>query len=369
MKRIRLFIPIIACAAVLLTSCKKEDGKLPDIYTIAVTNDGNGTAEADVTTAEAGTTVTLTATANSGYAFDKWTVESGGIIFTDATANPATFTMPAGNVSVKAEFVALPPETYTIAVTDDGNGTGTATVDGTAAAKAEAGKTVTLTATANGGCIFKQWSVESGTITLLPNVGTNPATFTMPAGAVSVKAEFIEQFVVINGVKWAQSNVEAPGTFAANPEDAGMFYQWNRKIGWSSADPLINSDGGTTWDSTTPTGDSWLPSNDPCPAGWRMPTEDEQVTLFDETKVSHEWVTAPTKGRKFTDKASGTTIFLPAAGERDDGKLYYIGDYGSYWSSHLKFSSYAYNLTFGSDSAEQGYGKCTRGFSVRCVFQ
>ena len=40
--------------------------------------------------------------------------------------------------------------------------------------------------------------------------------------------------VVINGVRWATCNVDAPGNFAANPEDAGMFYQWNRKVGWSA---------------------------------------------------------------------------------------------------------------------------------------
>jgi len=38
-----------------------------------------------------------------------------------------------------------------------------------------------------------------------------------------------DEGVVINGVKWATRNVAAPGTFAANPQDAGMFYQWNRK--------------------------------------------------------------------------------------------------------------------------------------------
>jgi hypothetical protein len=53
--------------------------------------------------------------------------------------------------------------------------------------------------------------------------------------------------VLINGVIWATSNVDAPGTFAKNPEDTGMFYQWNRKIGWSTSDPMTNSDGGTTW--------------------------------------------------------------------------------------------------------------------------
>ena len=39
--------------------------------------------------------------------------------------------------------------------------------------------------------------------------------------------------VVINGVKWATRNLDQPGTFAAKPEDSGMFYQWNRKKAWT----------------------------------------------------------------------------------------------------------------------------------------
>ncbi|MCL2510946.1 MAG: hypothetical protein FWF09_02730 [Bacteroidales bacterium] len=42
-------------------------------------------------------------------------------------------------------------------------------------------------------------------------------------------------------MKWAIWNVDKPGTFAAKPEDAGTFYQWNRKIGWSSTNPMVNS--------------------------------------------------------------------------------------------------------------------------------
>ena len=37
--------------------------------------------------------------------------------------------------------------------------------------------------------------------------------------------------VSIIGVTWATRNVDAPGKFAATPEDPGMFYQWNRKVG------------------------------------------------------------------------------------------------------------------------------------------
>jgi hypothetical protein len=47
--------------------------------------------------------------------------------------------------------------------------------------------------------------------------------------------------VKIGNTIWATRNVDAPGTFAEAPESAGMFYQWNRNIGWSTTDPVINS--------------------------------------------------------------------------------------------------------------------------------
>ncbi|MGN0515217.1 MAG: DUF4214 domain-containing protein, partial [Lachnospiraceae bacterium] len=74
-------------------------------YAITVT-DGKATAGGvEVTKAAAGTTVTLTSNAApSGQVFDKWVVESGSITLADANSATTTFTMPAGDVSVKATF-------------------------------------------------------------------------------------------------------------------------------------------------------------------------------------------------------------------------------------------------------------------------
>jgi len=178
-----------------------------------------------------------------------------------------------------------------------------------------------------------------------------------------------ERGVVINGVRWATCNVAAPGVFAAKPEDAGMFYQWNRRIGWSDVG-LVNSNGGSTWNSSTPTGSTWEKANDPSPAGWRVPTLDEIKTLLATDKVSNEWTTQNgVSGEKFTDKATGNSIFLPAAGGRftSVGTLGSVGTYGYYWSSALSDSGYPYRLYFYSDTA--GWKYCNRilGFTVRSV--
>ncbi|HZK25081.1 MAG TPA: hypothetical protein VFC74_06805, partial [Oscillospiraceae bacterium] len=73
-------------------------------YTVTVSNDGNGTGTAKPATAEAGTEITLSASASSGYQFKEWQVVSGGV-----TISSDKFTMPAGNVEVKAIFEVLPP--------------------------------------------------------------------------------------------------------------------------------------------------------------------------------------------------------------------------------------------------------------------
>jgi uncharacterized protein (TIGR02145 family) len=174
-----------------------------------------------------------------------------------------------------------------------------------------------------------------------------------------------ETGVLINGVRWATRNVDAPGTFAATPESAGMFYQWNRKIGWSSTDPMVNSNGGTTWDYSTPDGTEWEPANDPCPSGWRVPTYDEQVSLLNS---GSSWTTQNgVTGRVFG--SGSNTLFLPAAGYRDryDGTLYSPGTLGLYRSSTQYDSSNAYYLGFGSDNADWRSNARRYGFSVRCV--
>ena len=84
---------------------------------------------------------------------------------------------------------------------------------------------------------------------------------------------------MINGIRWATRNVDVPGTFATSPESAGMFYQWNRRIGWSSIEPMIDSDGGTLWNRSVPAGRWWYIENDPCPIGWRVPTRSELNSL------------------------------------------------------------------------------------------
>ena len=78
-------------------------------YNIGVTN---GTASVDgsqISTAIINEEVTLTAAEIGGKVFDKWVAESGDVTFANANNATTTFTMPAGDVSVKATYATSIP--------------------------------------------------------------------------------------------------------------------------------------------------------------------------------------------------------------------------------------------------------------------
>jgi Fibrobacter succinogenes major domain (Fib_succ_major). len=102
----KLFITILA-ALFLFVACNDDDEQA--VYSITVTAGANGTAAADRAEAFEGETVTLTATPDEGFLFAQWVVESTSVTFLpEAESNPATFTMPASNISIEAEFVKAP---------------------------------------------------------------------------------------------------------------------------------------------------------------------------------------------------------------------------------------------------------------------
>ena len=72
-------------------------------------------------------------------------------------------------------------------------------------------------------------------------------------------------------------------------------------------------------------------------APWRTPTDAEWTALLDEKNCASETTTQNgVKGRLFTSKKTGATLFLPAAGFRGDGThLHEAGSYGGCWSSSL----------------------------------
>ncbi len=69
-------------------------------------------------------------------------------------------------------------------------------------------------------------------------------------------------------------------------------------------------------------------------AGNRMPSQEDWQELLSQT--TSEWTTVnDVRGRKFTSRTNGNTMFLPAAGYYGETVLSAVGDFGGYWSSSL----------------------------------
>ena len=200
----------------------------PTTYTVTISIDGNGSGTASPSAAVVGTEITLTATPNTGYRFKEWEVISGGVVITNNK-----FTMPDGNVEVKAIFEkdAPPaPTEYTVTVTSGGNGTASVSH-----AKAVVGTEITLTAMPDTGYRFKEWEVISGGVAITNN------KFTMPDSNVEVRALFekdappapTEYTVTVtsggNGtasVSHAKAVVGTEITLTAMPDTGYRFKEW-----------------------------------------------------------------------------------------------------------------------------------------------
>ncbi len=123
--------------------------------------------------------------------------------------------------------------------------------------------------------------------------------------------------LVINGVEWAAVNVDDYRTFAARPDMYTKFYQWNRAKAWPAFDEVVAGfPAGPITDTV------W--TINPCPEGWRLPTADEGLALFEETDNS--WANAGKRGNAVVGRFFGPAhaecslpdnmagcIFLPAA--------------------------------------------------------
>jgi len=218
-----------------------------------------------------------------------------------------------------------------------------------------------------------------GTATITAQIGNKTATCIITISDLQISGS-----VTINNVNWSTCNVDAPKTFTDRPTAYGMFYQWNSNVGWPSTGTIGSitaTDGSTTWNddwtggySSPSSSDTWTTANDPSPEGYRLPTYEEIEKLVDPENVITQWTTFNgVNGRKFTDKFSGNSIFIPAsgcrlAGPEDPGMLNGASSDGHFWCSTAYTSVYAYAIDFGSISAWwPRKGTRATGLSIRSV--
>lgn len=184
-----------------------------------------------------------------------------------------------------------------------------------------------------------------------------------------------------SGTVWATCNIGA-----SKPEGYGNYYAW----GETSTKSTYNWDtykyaNGAYYKLTKYCGNSDYGNNgftdklttlqsgdDPATAnwgsGWQTPSKAQWDELLSNT--TNQWTTKNgVKGRQFTSKKNGQTLFLPAAGYRWASELDDAGSGGYYWSRSLStdLPNGAWDLSFISGSCYMGNGGRSGGFSVRPV--
>lgn len=180
-------------------------------------------------------------------------------------------------------------------------------------------------------------------------------------------------------VKWATFNVGA-----TKPEEYGDYFAWGETepkavYNWSTYKWCNGSSSSLTKYCTSSSygivdNKTTLELSDDAAranwgGNWRMPTKAEQDELHEQ--CTWTWTTQNgVNGYKVTSN-SGKSIFLPAAGHRDDNSLYSAGSESNYWSSSLSPVSpyYAYYLLFNSSYVDwDNFDNRYYGFSVRPVY-
>ena len=339
----------------------------PTTYTVTVKTDGNGTASATPSTAEALTEITLTATPNTGYHFKEWQVVKGGVAITDNK-----FTMPAEAVEIMAIFEKNASTggstggvtTYAITVKDSKNG------DVTASHKSAAkGTTVTLTVDPDKGYVLDTLTVlddKDKEIKLVEKNGKY--VFTMPSGKVTVEGSF---------------KVEQPaGKHPFTDIPSGAYYE--NAVIWA-ADKGIT--GGTSATTFSPNGVCtraqavtflWRAAGSPAPKSMNS-FADVPADAYYAKAVAwavENGITSGTGGGKFSPDATCTraqivTFLYRAAGSPavSGGSVFSDVKAGAYyadavtWAANKDITGGIGNGLFGSDN------NCTRAQIVTFLYR
>ena len=171
----------------------------------------------------AGEKLSFTADEKDGYTFTGWKV-TGLPTDVDTTKATISFTMPANNVTLKAQYTENAPKTYKLDVTDakvtlkDGGDVADLTA-------VRVGTELVATADEKDGYTFTGWEVAG----LPTDVDTTKVTisFTMPANKVTLKAQYKKNTytLTVDGVD-EQRDFEENVTVTAQPVEGKTFTGW-----------------------------------------------------------------------------------------------------------------------------------------------
>ncbi|MDE6483725.1 MAG: hypothetical protein K2L01_08250, partial [Rikenellaceae bacterium] len=260
-----------------------------------------------------------------------------------------------------------------------------------------AGKDITVTAT-NIGAVTSGMTATSSQTWCTPTASGNTVTVTVQANGGSssrnatvyvtykncrsqtfdvVQGYDVPATVTIGGVTWSSFNVDTPGKLAASVPSAllgtrqdsrGKFYQWNRKVAWSTNGDVSG------WNATTPSGNTWETANNPCPEGFIVPSNTQWTALISACNATYymggTWSATNYGYLTLTDKTnSANKLEFPAVGylNHPSGALADAGICGPYWASTSFNADKANRMYFASGGVSMGSNYKMSGFSVRCI--
>ena len=175
-----------------------------------------------------------------------------------------------------------------------------------------------------------------------------------------------------SGLKWATCNVGAK-----NHEDYGLYFAWGETTGYTAEQVksgVIKFDGDSYHAGPAASISTDLTLEQDAAhvnlgGNWRMPTKAEFQELLDNCNVvwTNDYNGTMVRGRIFTSKVNGNSVFFPAAGYYSGSSVGNVGSYGFYWSTSWYSFSSAWELYFGSGSQNLGNFYRYYGYSVRGV--
>jgi uncharacterized protein (TIGR02145 family) len=222
---------------------------------------------------------------------------------------------------------------------------------------------------------------SDGTASFALNIGGQTCTLDVtvsstPVCRAKVNATDYKNFMCYN---LGAANTSAD-PFTPSWEINGGYWQWGRSAqvaaGPTGPDAGQANNGAVSgWNTTYPANGSWADgsktANDPCPAGYRIPTKAQWGGVSANNTYADVGTFTSSATNYGSGKKFGDQLMLPAAGGRNGGSgaLYNRGGTGFYWSSTELVNNSAWDLYFGNSGVTTDYfdGSRNYGFSVRCI--
>ena len=188
---------------------------------------------------------------------------------------------------------------------------------------------------------------------------------------IKIEYEYVD-LGLPSGLKWATCNVGA-----TSPEQAGLYFAWGETQGYTAeqvtsgvrafSQDVYNSGPAASISANLTIEQDAAHVN--MGGSWRMPTKDEFQELIDNCNIvwTSDYNGTGVKGRMFTSKVNGNSVFFPAAGYCNNSSMTRVGKIGECWSASWESCCGTWVLYFNDMYHSINGGLGYYGVSVRGV--